>query len=301
MARSSHSVQKRIFSLFIVWWILRPYLIDAFTVSLVSRSSCYAPSKAGRVFGPLWATIPTDVEKTVSTVTSSLGLNSTWECDDDAVCVEIPACTDDVCRTSLDVRIHNKWYDLSGWRSAHPAGSHWIDWYDGRDATEVMDGFHSERGRQMYQRLPGSKPEVLALLAEITPPDTTTQLNFRKLREELESSGWWERNMVHEYTQLGIWSALVLSAGVIAHSNPVLQPVSCVLLALSMTAAGWLGHDYIHGVDAFALKFRNFAAVAAGLAPIWWSDKHNKVYECYVLRRFSVSMYLLVHLTFLFM
>jgi len=53
----------------------------------------------------------------------------------------------DVCRNSLDVRIHNVWYNLEGWRKAHPAGEHWIDWYDGRDATEVMDAFHSEKAR----------------------------------------------------------------------------------------------------------------------------------------------------------
>jgi hypothetical protein len=243
-----------------------------------------------------FATIPTDVvEQIINTQSASqppvtmLGRSSIsnataimgWECDDDALCVEVPACTDDVCRTSLDVRIHNQWYDLSGWRKAHPAGAHWIDWYDGRDATEVMDGFHSEKGRAMYQRLPASKPEVVAMLTSITPPDTTTQLNFRKLRQELESTGWWGRDMVHEYTQLGIWATLVVSAGIMAHSSIVWQPISCFLLALSMTAAGWLGHDYIHGVDKFAMKFRNFAALAAGLAPIWWSDKHNKVInEC---------------------
>jgi acyl-lipid Delta6-acetylenase / acyl-lipid (9-3)-desaturase len=275
MTLNSVSFAKRVDSYMVLWWLMCPSLVLAF--NLVPLGSLRRPLKAVEFCGPLWATIPTDVERTFSTVTSSLGLNSTWECDAEAVCVEIPACTDDVCRTSLDVRIHNKWYDLSGWRSAHPAGTHWIDWYDGRDATEVMDGFHSEKGRKMYQRLPASKPEVVALLRQTTPPDTTTQLNFRKLREELETSGWWERNMVHEYTQLGIWGALVMSAGVTAHSNPVLQPISCFLLALSMTAAGWLGHDYIHGVDAFAMKFRNFAAMAAGLAPIWWSDKHNKV------------------------
>ena len=29
------------------------------------------------------------------------------------------------CRTSLDVRMDDAWYDLSGWRRAHPAGEHW--------------------------------------------------------------------------------------------------------------------------------------------------------------------------------
>lgn len=39
---------------------------------------------------------------------------TTWECDDDAQCVEVPACDEEACRTSLDVRIHGEWYDLSG-------------------------------------------------------------------------------------------------------------------------------------------------------------------------------------------
>lgn len=114
---------------------------------------------------------------------------TTWECDEDAMCVEVPACDDEECRTSLDVRIHNKWYDLSGWRKAHPAGAHWIDWYDGRDATEVMDAFHSAKGREMYQRLPASKPETAQMLESIAVPDSPTQIAFRKLRDDLEKEG----------------------------------------------------------------------------------------------------------------
>jgi hypothetical protein len=38
-----------------------------------------------------------------------------WECDDDLTeCKEVPACDEEQCRTSLDVRIHGEWYDLSG-------------------------------------------------------------------------------------------------------------------------------------------------------------------------------------------
>ena len=199
---------------------------------------------------------------------------TTWECDEDLnQCVEVPACDDEGCRTSLDVRIHGEWYDITGWRKAHPAGDHWIDWYDGRDATEVMDAFHSEKGRAMYKRLPKSKPEAAEALEETTAPDTSTQVAFRELREELEAGGWWERDMVHEGVQLGLWGACVLVAAATAQSVPLL---STFALGLSMTAAGWLGHDYIHGVDKFTDKMRNFAAVAAGLAPTWWSDKHNK-------------------------
>lgn len=196
-----------------------------------------------------------------------------WECDEDAQCKQVPACDEEGCRTTLDVRIHNTWYDLSGWRKAHPAGAHWIDWYDGRDATEVMDAFHSKKGREMYQRLPHSKEQTATMLESMTEPDTDTQIAFRKLRDELERDGWWEREMGHELTIFGIWASLVVGAMATA---TVVQPVSCLLLSLSMTAAGWLGHDYVHGVDDFANRMRLFAAAAAGLAPTWWSDKHNK-------------------------
>lgn len=161
----------------------------------------------------------------------------------------------------------------SGWRKAHPAGEHWIDWYDGRDATEVMDAFHTQKARDMYQRLPESKPNAKALLESTTPKDTLTQIEFRKLRNELEQEGWFERDMAHEAKLLAIWACLVIGAAATAHSIPIL---SSFLLGLSMTNAGWLGHDYVHGVDDFSMKMRNFAAVAAGLDPIWWSDKHNK-------------------------
>jgi len=210
---------------------------------------------------------------------------TTWECDEDANCVAVPACDDQVCRTSLDVRLHGTWYDLSGWRKAHPAGAHWIDWYDGRDATEVMDGFHSEKGRNMYQRLPKSKEATVQQLEATTEPDSATQLAFRKLREELEAEGYWKRDMVHEYTQLGLWAACVLGAVATAHSVPF---VSTCFLAISMTAAGWLGHDYIHGVDPFADKLRNFAALAAGLCPTWWSDKvRDAPGHCFIFSRKS--------------
>ena len=186
---------------------------------------------------------------------------------------EQPEITARLPRTSLDVRIHGVWYDLTGWRKAHPAGDHWLDWYDGRDATEVMDGFHSAKARKMYARLPKSKPEVAQQLEAAVPADSKTQVAFRKLFNKLEADGWWKRDMRHEGKLLGIWGGLVAVAALTAKSLPVL---SCTLLSLSMTAAGWLGHDYIHGIDPFADKLRNFAAFAAGLYPVWWSDKHNK-------------------------
>lgn len=196
-----------------------------------------------------------------------------WECDDEANCVEVAACDEEKCRTSLDVRIHGTWYDLSGWRKAHPSGEHWIDWYDGRDATEVMDAFHSDKGRKMAERLPKSVEPTATMLEALTPPDTQLQKNFRIFRKELEDEGWWQRDLTYDFVQIGIWASLVIAAAATAHT---VAPVSIMALSLSFTAAGWLGHDYCHGIDDFSFKLRNFAAVCAGLLPTWWVDKHNK-------------------------
>lgn len=160
-----------------------------------------------------------------------------------------------------------------GWRKAHPAGAHWIDWYDGRDCTEVMDAFHSEKARGMWQKLPKSSPEAVEILSKQVADDSSVQIAFRKLRDELEADGWWERDFVHEATLVGIWISLAVGAAATAHTA---APISTVLLALVMTNAGWLGHDYVHGVDSFCDTMRNFVCFGAGLGTTWWSDKHNK-------------------------
>jgi hypothetical protein len=83
-----------------------------------------------------------------------------------------------------------------GWRKAHPAGDHWIDWYDGRDATEVMDAFHTKKALEMYKRLPESKPESISVLKDIVPDDLPTQIAFCKLRAKFEEEGWFERDHI---------------------------------------------------------------------------------------------------------
>ena len=52
----------------------------------------------------------TTLQPSPAGVTAPVG----WDCDEEANCKEVPACDDEGCRTTLDVRIHGKWYDLSG-------------------------------------------------------------------------------------------------------------------------------------------------------------------------------------------
>jgi len=146
----------------------------------------------------------------------------------------------------------------------------------------------------MWQRLPKSGLETAMQLEKDVVPDSQTQLNFRELREQLEKDGWWERDYVHEATLLGIWASIVVGAVATAQTVPAL---SIVLTGLAMTNSGWLGHDYIHGVDKFTDKMRLFAAVAAGLGPTWWSDKHNKHHALSKLS-LHVALYIALYCVF---
>ncbi|CAJ1368245.1 unnamed protein product [Effrenium voratum] len=199
------------------------------------------------------------------------GEGAQYTCSEDGECVVEP-CPPTGCRASLDVRIDDVWYDLSGWRKAHPGGEHWIDHYDGRDATEVMHAFHSAKGREMLKRMPRSK-KAKELEASCPPPTPLTRA-FRNLRAKLEDEGWWKRSLVREARQWIIWATCTGLGVFFTHGQ--MAALGVVLLALANTQAGWLAHDYQHGVDSFCDRMRWMGPLCAGLSPIWWSDKHNK-------------------------
>jgi cytochrome b involved in lipid metabolism len=175
--------------------------------------------------------------------------------------------------TLVNIRYRGTWYDVTKWRRAHSAGSHWLDWFDKRDATEILDGLHSTHSRQMTIRLPKAKPEVAAELEANVAPDSQVQIAFRTLFDKLLEEGWWNRDMAFEARHLTIWASLFLGAVATAKAIPIL---SFSLLALSFVGGGWLGHDYIHGLDSFSKSMRNFLPLTTGLSGRWWSDKHNK-------------------------
>lgn len=171
----------------------------------------------------------------------------------------------------LRVRIDDDWYDLSRWRKAHPAGSHWIDLYKDRDATEVMYGFHSQKGMDMIKRLPKAKSAP-----EGVPPMSQTTMNFRKWRADLVKDGWFEREWKHEAFNLGSW-ACWLTAGIMLAQFQVLhmQFLAATVLGIANTIAGWLSHDYVHGRGKWADFMRPFGQICGGMSTTWWSDKHN--------------------------
>ena len=129
----------------------------------------------------------------------------------------------------------------------------------------------------MYQRLPKTDETTRQVLDRNTDPDSSTTLNFRALRSELESNGWWERDVGHELRLLSIWGTCFLSAAYFAHSELAgAGYLSAFLLSLFFTQSGWLGHDYVHGKDQWCDRLRQLTTACAGLGVTWWSDKHNK-------------------------
>ena len=180
----------------------------------------------------------------------------------------------------VHVRINSVWYDLTSFCSKHPGGPHWLSYYHGRDATEVMDAFHSTKGRKMVDRMRRVKSGVeLEELEGGAADDSDVTVNFRRLRERLEEEGWFVRDYKHEFKLMGIWLSLLGSAAFFANNQSDYAgswQLSTFLLGLFYTQSGWLGHDYVHGVDDFSNRFRQLTTLFAGLGVTWWSDKHNK-------------------------
>ena len=171
----------------------------------------------------------------------------------------------------LNIRIDDEWYDLTNWRVAHPAGAHWIDAYNNSDATEVMYGFHSDRGMEMFKRLPKSKDPP-----ELRPPTKATYA-FRALRQRLVDEGWYKPSVWGETKKLLPWAALCAVGIKVARAaqTPMSALFGVVLLACANTLAGWLAHDYVHGRSRFSTLMRGFGELIGGMSTTWWSMKHN--------------------------
>ena len=176
-------------------------------------------------------------------------------------------------RTPLVIRYHDDWYDMSGWRVAHPAGTHWIDGFRDADATEVIDAFHSDEGKAILARLPKAKAPPSNLPPEVTP----LTRSFRALRQQLLDEGWWRRDARSEILALAPCLTLLVAGTTVARTAPLL---ATVLLGLASTSAGWLGHDYIHGRGRLCTWLRGFGGLINGHSSFWWSNKHNLHHAC---------------------
>ena len=187
-------------------------------------------------------------------------------------------------RTPLVIRYHDDWYDMSGWRVAHPAGAHWIDGFRDADATEVIDAFHSDEGKAILARLPKAKAPPSNLPPEVTP----LTRSFRALRQQLLDEGWWRRDARCEILALAPCLTLLVAGTTVARTAPLL---ATVLLGLASTSAGWLGHDYIHGRGRLCTWLRGFGGLINGHSSFWWSNKVTQLTSHFTCPRLSLSSF----------
>ena len=60
------------------------------------------------------ASVSASLSSSSAAASTTASVPKAWDCDEEANCVSIDACDEEKCRTTLDVRIHGEWYDMSG-------------------------------------------------------------------------------------------------------------------------------------------------------------------------------------------
>ena len=185
----------------------------------------------------------------------------------------------DIPEDGIRMRIDGEWYDCTGWAKAHPGGSRWLTWFDGRDATDVFYAFHSygPQGDDLAARRLAKLPRVVGpdKPAMFLPEDKgvySALSSFRELRKKMERDGWFARDPVKEAWSLFQVVALYASGTFLAWSHPVWAGV---LIGLGMCQAGWLGHDYIHGRGKWCSMMRRMPTLLNGHSTEWWTQKHS--------------------------
>lgn len=134
------------------------------------------------------------------------------------------------------------------------------------DATDVFHSIHSKEAVARLHRMartPVSADDEKPLPIEV---------NFRKLRRELEAKGFYDRNYALEAVFVGVVLVLTVSGFMLAHSHPWL---AVVLLAFGQQQAGWSGHEYVHMRGRDSWWMGRLLSAINGFSPEWWSAKHN--------------------------
>jgi len=177
----------------------------------------------------------------------------------------------------LRMLIDGQWYDVTGWAKAHPSGARFIEFMDGRDATDAFYALHSygpngdSTAAKNLAKLPKcAAPEGWVECSAKTAAACST---FREFRVQLEEAGWFERDFLSEaFVFLQVVGLFVAGTALAWTNHPWL---ATLVLGFGGQQAGWLGHDYIHGRGAWCTLMRGFAGLFNGHSAYWWSQKHN--------------------------
>jgi fatty acid desaturase len=167
------------------------------------------------------------------------------------------------------IRINNDAYDVTAWRHSHPGGAELLDAFNGVDATDAFWAFHGEESWAKLKRMK-SRP-----LADTEMPRDELSLKFdRDVRQKLIREGYWKRNWLIDFALIIAPTTLLCVIGTwLAFTHPI---TATLMIGLGMQQAGWMAHDYCHGLGkGCKLVGLLYGCIAGGFSPSWWNHKHN--------------------------
>jgi len=176
-------------------------------------------------------------------------------------------------KLSCHIKIDEKWFDLTHWKTSHPGGALILEQMNGNDATDAFYSLHSREAIDRLKRLPSSTKLPAHLAEHAPPPPTKATVAFRKFRAQLESEGMFEKNLFWEFFYTGSVYAFAILGTYLAYTgHPIL---ATLLIGIGMQQAGWIGHDQIHLRGGFSYWNAVCMQWMNGFSRDWWSAKHN--------------------------
>ena len=165
--------------------------------------------------------------------------------------------------------IDGEWIDLTSWQDTHPGGPTILQHLHESDATDVFHALHSKEAFERLKKLPRVPKEKEPRKPHLA---SETDIAFRKLRQDLEKEGFWERSIFWEAFYIILSLAFAVVGFMVATTHPW---IATALVGLSLQQAAFIGHDYCHlrGSNAFFMCM--LIGPFVGLSRSWWSQKHN--------------------------
>lgn len=178
----------------------------------------------------------------------------------------------------LRLKIGEDWFDCTGWARKHPGGARFIQFFDGKDATNAFYALHSfgangsSKATNILHKLPRCDPPTDDGWKGVDPC-----VPFDEFRKSLAEEGWFDRVWWREALALLNVVALCATGTIIAHASHALGPrvLATFLIGVGMQQAGWLGHDYIHGRGRWCEAMRCLGGIINGHSTDWWTQKHS--------------------------
>lgn len=188
---------------------------------------------------------------------------------------------------SCVITISDRVYDLTQWAPNHPGGPP-IMIYDGRDATNVFQAFHSEGAYKVLERFPSTPapPRAKKAGSEALKASNGGQTvcldavseDFQRFRAELERDGFFKVSPFWFPTKF-FTTVAFLPLAIFLNLNGWVT-LGAVVLGMMWQQLGWTSHELLHHSVYVNRKYGKYFAwvsgpVLLGFCSHWWNDRHN--------------------------